>query len=334
MIDLAAWTPAQRGALAALRSADRVLLTGHVRPDGDCLGSQAALARALELAGHTVRIVNSDLPEDRYDYLARDTRFEAFDGHLDEFDAIVLLDCHDLDRLDAMAPLVAASQAAKIVVDHHPHEGEAWWNEAFLDPSAAATGCLVWRLALALETPPDSIVDRGVFTALVSDTGWFKYSNTDHETLSIAAEVVGRGLDTAALYQRLHQQSPATEPRAIARFLDRLQYVANERIAVLDQPLTTNDETRVDAADVVLDIVRAVGSVEVVLYLRELEGGLCKLSARSKTDFDVNRLARQFGGGGHAKASGATIPGTLDEVRGRLVAAAEEQLQQPAGTRG
>lgn len=327
MTDPSTWLPAQRSALAALERADRVLLTGHMRPDGDCLGSQGALARALEQAGKTVHLVNPDLPEARYDYLAETFPYRAFEDELPPHDAVVLLDCHEPGRLGAMGELVAAGAATKIVVDHHPHEGDAWWDEAFLDPAAAATGCLAHRLANALGVRPDAAYDRALFTALVTDTGWFKYSNTDLETLGIAAEVVGRGLDASALYRLLYQRGAATEPAAIGSLLSRLRYAADERLAVVDLPLDGDDVPRLEDADVVLDILRSVETVEVVLYLRELADGACKLSARSKTDFDVNRLARKFGGGGHAKASGATIPGALEDVRERLVEAALEQLQ-------
>lgn len=320
------WNDDQRRALQALLSAEHLILSGHVRPDGDCLGSQAALKRALELRGKTVRIINPDLPEARYDYLVESTEFEEFTGELPETDAIVLLDCHEPSRLAAMESAVVNIDAHRLVIDHHPPEGEPWWQEAFLDVSAAATGALVWRLVAALEVESDPIIDRGVLTALVTDTGWFKYSNTDHETLSIAAEIVGRGLDTSRLYQQIHQRTPATEPEAVGRLLSRLSYAADERIAVVDLPAPEPGEAPLADADIVMDILRAVESVEVVIYLRELADGWCKLSARSKTEFNVNQLARKFGGGGHVKASGATIRGDLAEVREQLVQAAVEQL--------
>jgi phosphoesterase RecJ-like protein len=110
--------------------------------------------------------------------------------------------------------------------------------------------------------------------------------------------------------------------------LARHEYFLDGRLAVVDQPLARNGEAGLDDGDPVLDILRGVGKVEVVLYLRETEPGMCKLSARSKTSFDVNALARQFGGGGHRKAAGATIAGTLAEVRARVVAAAERALAE------
>jgi phosphoesterase RecJ-like protein len=323
----------QERALALVRASRRFLLVGHVRPDGDCLGSQGALARGLAGLGKEVAILNADPPGATFDYLARELRYLVYSGGpLPTHDVVVLLDFNELSRTGPMAQALAGAPSKKLVIDHHPYAGSPWWDACFVDVSAAATGALVWRLLTALGAPLDAFAAQAAFTALVTDTGWFRYSNTDAEALSLAAELVGRGADPAALYGALFQRRPADEPRALAAVLERLEYHAGGRIAVVDQPLGNDGAPLLDDGDPLLDLLRAVSAVEVVLYLREVEAGLCKLSARSKTAFDVNRLARRFGGGGHVKAAGATIAGKLPEVRSRLVAAAVEQLvpREPA----
>jgi len=180
----------------------------------------------------------------------------------------------------------------------------------------------------------DALVARAVFTSLVTDTGWFRYSNTDAETLALAGELVTRGADPAVLFGALFQRRPAEEPRALAAVLARLEYFAGGRLAVTVQPLWNGGQPVLEDGDPVLDALRAVGRVEVVLYLRETEPGTCKLSARSKTDFDVNRLARRFGGGGHVKAAGATLRAPLAEARAQVVAAALEMLEGRASVEG
>jgi phosphoesterase RecJ-like protein len=185
---------------------------------------------------------------------------------------------------------------------------------------------LVWRILAALGAPIDAVVAKAVFTSLVTDTGWFRYSNTDAETLALAAELVARGAQPAPLFGALFQRRPMEEPQALAAVLARLEYHAGGRLAVVTQPFGNGGAPTLDDGDPLLDLLRAVERVEVVLYLRETEPGSCKLSARSKTAYDVNQLARRFGGGGHVKASGATIAGTIADVRARLVAAAVEGL--------
>ncbi|MBL8862661.1 MAG: DHH family phosphoesterase [Planctomycetes bacterium] len=326
---------ARSRALDLLRTNQRFLLCGHVRPDGDCLGAQAALARVLEALGKSVWIVNADPPEPRYDILARDVRFGVYQGgELPRHDVAVLLDFCELSRTGEMAPALAAHASKKLVVDHHVPPGAPWWDEAYVDVRASATGLLVRRIARELGLPLDPVAALGVFTSIVTDTGWFKYSNTDAETLAVAAEMTGLGVDPSALYAALHQRQPLGHPPAFGRALARLEYHAGGRLAVVDLPLAGLDLGALDT-DEVLDVLRSVEKVEVVLLLRELATGGVKLSARSKTDFDVHALARRFGGGGHRKAAGATLAGaTLAQARERLVEAALEALSAPAKNGG
>lgn len=317
-------TQEREHALSVLREGRRFLLAGHVRPDGDCVGSQAALARALQALGKQVRIVNPDRPGVGFERLLRTGPFSTYEGGaLPEHDVIVLLDINQLSRCGAMEPHLAASPARKVVIDHHPSHEAPWWDAAYVDVAASATGLLVWRIARELGVEPDPVLAEGVFTALVADTGWFRYSNTDAETLEVAARLVALGVDPAATFARLNQRNAPEEPLSLARVLGRLEYLAGGRLAVVDEPLGARP---LADADAVLDILRSVEDVEVVLYLKELEGGACKLSARSKTSYDVNALARKLGGGGHVRAAGATIPGPLADVRGRVVRAALEDF--------
>ncbi len=325
---------AQERALAVLREGRRFLLVGHVRPDGDCIGAQAALARVLEALGKEVRILNPDPPEPQFDYLARECAYAAYaGGDVPDHDVCVLLDISELDRCGALAEPLRRSASRKVVVDHHIHHGEPWWDEAFIDVTASATGLLVHRIAAALEAPLDDVARAGVFTSLVTDTGWFRYSNTDAETLRVAAELVGAGVEPARLYRAIFQRNDATQPIALGELLARLEYHSRARIAVVSWTLADDARLPLRDSDVVLDVLRSVESVEVVLFLRESQPGTCKLSARSKSEFDVQALCSEFGGGGHARASGATIEAALDVARERVTAAARRRLEAEEGER-
>ena len=318
---------AQQRALDLLRVGKRFLLAGHVRPDGDCIGGQAALAHGLQALGKEVVIVNPDGPGRHFDYLYKGAPFQVFDSRsIPEHDVCCLLDINELSRCGGLARHLREASSKKLVIDHHPYEGEPWWDAAYMDSSASATGLLVWRILKQLDVQLDRFAAEAVFTSLVTDTGWFRYGNTDAETMRVAAEMVGLGANPAGIFQKIYQRNEQTEPQAMGRLLDRVEYYAHGRLAVVDQPLSDN-ETALKDGDPVLDLLRAVETVEVVLYVRELEPGLCKLSARSKTLFDVNQLARQFGGGGHVKASGATIKGGLSKVRDDLVRATIEMIE-------
>jgi len=311
---------ANRAALELVRRSKRFLLVGHERPDGDCLGSQSALAQVLRLLGKEVSVMNPDPPAPEFAFLSEPGGFTHWAGKgLPEHDVCVLLDFNELPRTGPMAVPLEAAPSKKIVVDHHPFDGEPWWDAAYVDVTASATGLLVYRIGRELGVEPDLVIARAVFTSLVTDTGWFRYSNTDAETLSVAAELVRHGVVASDMFRAIHQRARATEPAAMARSLARTEYHADARLAVVDIPLPKNGEPELVDTDSVLDIVRSVDTVEVVLLLRERADRTVKLSARSKTSYDVNALARKFGGGGHAKAAGATIPGRLADVHRRMI---------------
>lgn len=313
-----------RRALDLLRSGERFLLTGHVRPDGDCIGAQAALTRVLQATGKQVFVWNPDPPEARFDYLSREVDYRAWKAGdaVPPHDVTVLLDCAELSRCGDLAPVLAKHDSKKLVIDHHVHVGDEWWDAAYVDVSASATGLLVHRIARELGVALDKTAAEGVFTSIVTDTGWFKYSNTDAETLRVAGELLETGMDASLVYQAIYQRQGREHPASLGRLLATAEYFAQDRLAVVHAPRGA----AVDGDDA-LDILRSVGAVEVVLFVREVDGGRCKLSARSKSDdYDVSALAREFGGGGHVRAAGATIDGPLDDVRAKLVAAGERMF--------
>jgi len=307
-------TDDQRAAVALLASSKRILLTGHERPDGDCLGSQAALARVLGARGQSAFVLNVDEPDQHYREVTAVADFMVDDGGpLPEHDLVVMLDGGDLSRTGALAKRLTDAPSRKLVVDHHLHAGDAWWDAAFVDTKASATGVLVRRIAGHLGAEIDADTARAIFTTLVTDTGWFKYSNTDEETLLIAAELVAAGVRPAEVYGDLFQRQALEHPRSLAAALARTTYHADGRLVVIDLPLGPDARSTDVDGDVALDILRSVESVEVALVVREVG------PARSK-------LALGFGGGGHAKAAGATIESPLARARVDLVEAALEQL--------
>jgi phosphoesterase RecJ-like protein len=323
--------PAQLRALELLRRGRRFVIAGHERPDGDCLGSQASLAHVLLALGKHVVVLNPDPPEPRFDYLAAGVPFAVWSGgELPEHDVAVTVDFAELSRAGELGEQLGRAESKKLVVDHHIPGGAVWWDEAFVDSRAAASGLLVHRIARALEVPLDLAAARAVFTSIVTDTGWFKYSNTDQETLAVASEMVRLGVEPAELYRALFQVRSPDQPRYVQCLLATLEYHAEGRIALVRETLAARGDERVDADDV-LDILRSVAAVEVVLYVREAPEGRCKLSARSKGEYDVHALARAFGGGGHRKAAGATLKGSLDQACRAVIEAALAGYRAPAG---
>lgn len=315
--------------LAALRGAQSILLAGHERPDGDCLGAQAALRSVLTAMGKRVTILNPDPPAPDLDFLSEDCTFGHWQGgDLPEHDLLVVLDVGELKRCGDLGAALAAAPSRKAVIDHHVPAPEPWWDVAYLDRGASATGLLVARLARALDIPLSAAAARAVFTSLVTDTGWFRYGNTDGETLELASHLVQAGVEPDVMFGQIYQRKPREHPPAVGAALSATSFHGEGRLALCEVPSPAPGQApRLDGDDV-LDLLRSVESVEVVLLLRDQGNGSCRASARSKTWFDVHRLTSAVGGGGHARAAGATLHGSLDEAREKLLALALEQLEE------
>ncbi|HET6202106.1 MAG TPA: DHH family phosphoesterase [Planctomycetota bacterium] len=325
---------ANRTAAEILRQEDRFLITGHVRADGDCLGAEVALWHLARALGKEATIFNPDPVAERYSFLKQGTPFRAFDPargpeQVPPFDVLFVCDVAVLSRTGPLEPILRARPALRVCVDHHvPERGESW-DAAYVDESAPASGYLVWRLALEMGVRLPREALEAVFVAITTDTGWFRYSNTSAAALSAAAEIVAAGVDVAGVYRRVFQQFPPQWPSGIAALLGTLRYHAEGALAVVAidrKGLRDRGVESLEDPDEVLDILRCVGPVEVVLYLRELDDGRVKGSLRSKGDFDVNAFARRFGGGGHKKAAGFELPGPFEARVPPVEGAAEEAV--------
>lgn len=311
-----------------LAGTDRFLLTGHDRPDGDCLGSQVALYHLLTAQGKQVQIVNPDPITKVHDFLTRHTPFGAYDASagLPAFDAVVLLDCSELSRLSEMGAKLRELDAKVAVIDHHigSMDGDGVVN--FVDSSAAATGTLIHRLFGLLGVPVSVAAAEGIFLSLVSDTGWFRYSNTDSEVFSTAAEMVELGVEPARVFDAIHRRNHVESVGLIESILRTHRFSLSGRYgyACLDKAVMAHASTIDFDPDAILEPMRSVDGIEVVALFKERFDGAVKLSLRSSGDVDVREIAKGFGGGGHVKAAGAT----LEHPIAKSVQLVEERVEE------
>ncbi|QDU85717.1 NanoRNase/pAp phosphatase [Planctomycetes bacterium Pla163] len=319
------WTPPaldarQQEAVALIGAARRPLFVGHERPDADVLGSQAALADGLSRRGAEPVICNPDAPESGFSFAAPACGFGWDKGRrLPQHDLIVFCDLSEVGRTAGLAERLLASPAKKVVVDHHRLPDDPFWDALFWDVEAAATGVLAARILHALDVHLDAEIARGVLLALVSDTGFFRFDNTNAEALELAAECARLGVRTADIFRELKQGREARFPAALGALLTRTEYLDEGRVALIVEERELGLGGLVGVGDLALDVLRSVGEVDVALHLRELEDGRCKLSARSKEPAEVHGLASGLGGGGHSRAAGATLSGPLPAARERLL---------------
>lgn len=301
-----------REAADLLRSSGAVLLSGHLRADGDCLGAQIVLAHAMRALGKRAEILLPDPPDPRYGFLHARTPWRVWDGALPRADVLVVCDCNQISRTGAVGAAAAAAGMPRIAVDHHVLEPDQGWTAMVHDVRAAASGTLALRFVeeqFGLRELPIEAYEAA-FVALMTDTGWLKYSNATPEAWAAATALVRRGLDTSALHAALYQQAEPGRPAGIGVALSHLEYLLDGRVALAwcGRAELERQGASLDDTDEILDLLRSVGRVEAVALVTERADGGVKASFRSKLRLDVHLLARTLGGGGHARASGASFP--------------------------
>lgn len=298
-------------AVELVQRSERILLSGHLRADGDCLGAQSVLYHALLALGKQPQLLLPDPPDGRYGFLRAHTPWSEWEGSLPEADLLVVCDCNHLGRLGAMGEAVAASGMPRLAVDHHPVPEDHGWDALVHDESSAASGLMALRFAEALgvkELPPEAY--EAAFVALMTDTGWLQHSNADRVAWAEAARLVAGGVDTNKVYRAVYQYEEPRMPRGLAAVLATTEYHDDGAVAVAWAETSALEAAggALEDTDRVLDTLRAVDVVETVAVLSEKPDGRIKVSFRSKLHVDVNEVARQVGGGGHARAAGATFP--------------------------
>jgi phosphoesterase RecJ-like protein len=331
-------TDPYRQIIDVLSRCKRVLITTHVRPDGDALGTTAALSLGLRKKGIESHVLLlSHLPT-KYSFIFREHGIphsdvekgwpaEGFD--LDAFDAILVADTGTWSQLPGLEERVAKWPKPKLVLDHHLTQQD-WADVKLVATDAAAAAEVAAELLDAWEVEFDAAIATALYLGIASDTGWFQFSNTRPYTMRLAARLMEHGVDTDRMYQLLYQNERAERVALQTRAQQSLELLEGNRLATMRVRQRDFAETRANVPDTenLINIPLQIRTVEVsLLFTEPLENGQpVRVSLRSKGGVDVARFAEQFGGGGHARASGLKVNGTLDEVYERVVSAMRERL--------
>ncbi|MFN9577396.1 MAG: DHH family phosphoesterase [Gemmatimonadota bacterium] len=304
----------------------RVALSTHINADGDGCGSETALARLLAFRGMRPVIVNPTPWPTLFDFLLGDDVEErSADGPsaLRDVDLLIVLDISDVKRLGHLADAVRALTVPVLVIDHHVPSDEppAPPERILSDVAACATGELVHDVADVLDLPFSPAVARGLYAAILTDTGSFRFSNTSPRAHAIASRLLSVGVDPEEMYRQVYARVPVGRIQLLRDALDTLEVDAVHGIAWLSLPAGALEKYGVASEDLdgIVEHPRSIAGTRLALFFRDLGHGKVKVSFRSTGRVDVNALARRYGGGGHAKASGALVAGTLAEMRARVV---------------
>jgi bifunctional oligoribonuclease and PAP phosphatase NrnA len=323
------WTPLAN----LIHKHDRFLVTTHVRPDGDALGSEVGMAGLLRQKGKDVRVVNASMTPPRYDFLDPDrTLFEHFGTKVESKDladreVAIVLDLSSWGQLGDMAGWLKSFPGPRLVIDHHVSQDDLGAT-VIKDTEAEATGSLVVQAIRAIGGTITPEMATGLLVAIAMDTGWFRHSNTLPGSLRTAADLLEAGAPIDKIYQLLFQRNTLNRLKMIGETLASMRTDMDGRVAYAT--VTCEDFERTGAippdTEDVVDFTVSIRGVEVGLLFIEQKRGGVKLSARSRTGFDCARLVSQFGGGGHREAAGATFSGPLSESLHRVLAAVRQAL--------
>lgn len=318
-------------------SHQRFTLTTHIRPDGDALGSQLAMAGILESLGKDVQLCNAFAVPPNLQFLdpTHKTRQLGVDvpaNPFDDPDVLIVLDTSAWAQLGTMADVIRKTRAVKLVIDHHVSSDDLG-AEVFKNQTAEATGRLVVEAADALGVALTPEIACASFVALTTDTGWFRFSSTTANTLRLAARLVDAGAVPDQLYKQLYETDSHARLQLVGRALSNTHTDLGGRLIYtwLNQTDFTASKALPSDSEDIINMTLSVGGTEAAVILVEQATGGYKVSFRSRCHaVDCAAIAQQFGGGGHKKAAGAFLNESLESARQKVLDAVRAAMQQTA----
>ncbi|HET7226899.1 MAG TPA: bifunctional oligoribonuclease/PAP phosphatase NrnA [Candidatus Eisenbacteria bacterium] len=316
------------------------LLTTHVNPDGDGLGSEVALALWLRARGKSVRVLNDSPVPDAFVFMAREQPLETFDEALAEqlftqADALIVLDTSNRQRIGRVAVPLERHLIAVAVVDHHATHTRGFGQVNVIEPEASSTGELVYDLIHEAGGGITPEIAEALYVALMTDTGSFRYSNTDTHAHRMAADLLTHGLDPQRLHAQVHSHASAARLRFFGEALAALELLDDGRIVVLEASPEQFQRHGLTGADTdgLVDMPRNIAGVDAVVLISEVEAGKVKVSLRSTGRIAIDQVAARLGGGGHPHAAGVLLRGSRADARARILPELHKLLAalDPAG---
>ena len=313
---------------SVLRNKQRFLVLSHFRPDGDAIGCALAMGLCLKEMGKEVKVWNEDGLPQRFAFLQQSALINTPPQAAEAFEVVIVLDTAVRNRVGARCLEKIAPGALWINIDHHV-SNDRLGDLLYIDSAAPAAGQILFELFQQCSLPLTAPMANALYAAISTDTGSFQYPNTTARTYEIAAELVRLGVNIGAINQALYENSPRRRLELLRALLNVLRFSSGERVAsfALSAQTAFDLGTIPDDTEGLIDTIRSIEGVVVAAFFEELEGGLIRLSLRSKdARVDVCAICGEFGGGGHTLASGARVAGTLSEVQERVLAAIDRHM--------
>lgn len=313
---------------AALRQSRNVVVSGHIMPDGDSIGSTLALGMALEKLGKKVTMISSEPVPDTYQFLPGAERVQQ-ELPPSDYDTLVMVDCSVRDRLAKELHGLLKDGVTVVNIDHHA-TADTFADINYIDSHAAATGEIIYDLLINMEIEVDHSMALSLYTAIVTDTGSFRYEGTTPTTHRRVADLLEKGIEVARVSKLIFEEKPLETINILKMVLPTLNVSDCGRVAwiTLDWPTKELLGAKDEHTENLISYPRQIKGVEVALFFKALAPGTVKVSLRSNQYVDVNELAGNFGGGGHIRASGCQMEGDLEDIKNEVIAVALEAVRK------
>ncbi|MCK5287145.1 MAG: bifunctional oligoribonuclease/PAP phosphatase NrnA [Thermodesulfovibrionia bacterium] len=314
--------------LKLIKANKNFLIVSHINPEGDAIGSCIALALGLKKIGKSVYILNRDPVPDILKFLPCSNMLSRKIPSR-EFDVLFVVDCSTFERTG----LKKLNAKTSVIIDHHlpsPVTGsKSYVNPSIniIDPKASATGELIYKLLHALAIPVDRDMAVNLYAAIYTDTGGFRYSNMNSETLKIASKLIEAGANPWEVTKEVYESFPLNRLKLLALSLATLEKKDKIAWITVARDMYKKTNTSVEDTENFVDFPRAIKGVEVAVLFREDGKNLYKISFRSRGTVNVEKIARTFGGGGHANAAGCRFNGSLSKIKEKLSRAVREAMK-------
>lgn len=319
-----------------ISQAKRIVLTTHENPDGDGLGSAVAMYYYLKSLKKVCRIILcSPLPAE-YSFLNKKNIFSLYSKVKDEnwfkkCDLAIIFDVGSFHRIRAVKDELQKNQIKTLNIDHHPYPLAHPFTINAVDTCVAATGVLIYDYFTEVKKIKLSkSMLEGIYTAVMTDTGSFRYSNTDAQCHEIAIAAMKAGVNTSVIYQQVYESKPVRSIKLLAKVIDHLHFENHGRLAwfTIDQNMLKYSGATHADVDGYTDFVRTIKGVEVAVMIFDKGNGICRVNFRSKGKFIINGIAKQFGGGGHKYAAGVVISETKKSVVSKVIAETKKAMNK------
>ncbi len=326
------WTPL----VEVLQTCRRFVITSHVRPDGDALGSSLAMAELVRSFGLEALVVSPSPIPSRYSELLAEAQkpvrhfgVDLFESDLLGHDALIILDLSSWNRLGSLETWARRFTGSVVVIDHHV-SGDSFPGPVLKATASESTATLVLDAFRVLDRPISRLAAQALFTGISTDTGWFRHPNTTAQTLRDAASLVGAGAEPSRIHRALFETNRFEQRKLVGVALNRLQIHQHGRFAITSVKTSDFESTgaRLDETEDLIDSIVGIEGVELVALLVQLSESKTKVSFRSRGSFNCAELAGKLEGGGHVAAAGASIADSFEAALDRVMKLVDQHLAE------